>query len=382
MKVLQSYFTSELLRAILFVLLAFLMLFAFFDLMNELREIGRGGYTLYYALFYVLLGFPGYAYELMPIAVLIGTVWVLAQFASRSEFTIMRAAGMSAGMAGRILGKIGLMFVLLTFLLGEFVSPRASEYAERLKLSVQGASVSQEFRSGMWAKDIIQSDSVEKSASGTRFLNVRDITPEGQLRNLTIYEFDGELHMNAVITADYADYRGNNTWQMVNVTETRFSSNALRYTRSFEKAEEAVTTQKWDSRELISEVTPDIVTVVFADPERMSAYQLWTYTEHLRRNKQETDRYEIAFWKKVTYPIAIFVMMALALPFAYMQVRAGGVSLKIFMGIMIGVSFQLLNSLFAHIGLLNTWPALFTALLPSSLFLIAAIVALWRVERH
>lgn len=382
MKVLQRYFTSELLRAILFVLLAFLMLFAFFDLLSELREIGRGGYSLYYAFLYVLLGFPGYAYELMPIAVLIGTVWVLSQFASRSEFTIMRAAGMSAGMAGRILGKIGLLFVLLTFLLGELIAPRASEYAERLKLSVQGASISQEFRSGMWAKDVIRYEGGDSTVTGTRFLNVRDITPEGQLRNLTIYEFDRELHMTAVITADHADYRGTNLWQMKDVTETRFTSNALRYTRSQDNSQEVVTTQHWDSRELISEVTPDIVTVVFADPERMSAYQLFTYTEHLRRNRQEADRYEIAFWKKITYPLAIFVMMALALPFAYMHVRSGGVSLKIFIGIMIGVSFQLLNSLFAHVGLLNTWPAPFTALLPSSLFLLAAVIALWRVERH
>ena len=59
-------------------------------------------------------------------------------------------------------------------------------------------------------------------------------------------------------------------------------------------------------------------------------------------------------------------MMALALPFAYLQTRSGGVSLKIFIGIMIGVSFQLLNSLFSHLGLLNTWPPFATAILPSA----------------
>jgi len=382
MKVLRRYFASELLRAILFVLLAFLMLFAFIDLLYELREVGRGNYDFYSATLYVLLGFPGYAYELMPIAVLIGAVWVLAQFASRSEFTIMRAAGMSAVMAGRLLFRIALVFALTTFVLGEFVAPRAAEYAKKQKLSVLGASVSQEFRSGMWAKDMIKLDEIEETSRGTRFLNVREITTSGQLRNLTIYEFDDELHLNAVITADYADYLGSNKWEMVDVTETRFSTNALSYSRAIDKSADAVTTQKWASRELISEVTPDIVGVVFSDPERMSAYQLWTYTEHLRRNKQETDRYEIAFWKKITYPLAIFVMMALALPFAYLHARSGGVSLKIFIGIMIGVSFQLLNSLFAHVGLLNTWPAPLTALLPSTLFLLAAIIALRRVERH
>ena len=75
-------------------------------------------------------------------------------------------------------------------------------------------------------------------------------------------------------------------------------------------------------------------------------------------------------------------MMALALPFAYLHARSGGLSLKIFIGIMIGVSFQLINSLFSHIGLLNTWPPFATAAMPSVLFLLAAITALWWVERH
>jgi lipopolysaccharide export system permease protein len=106
------------------------------------------------------------------------------------------------------------------------------------------------------------------------------------------------------------------------------------------------------------------------------------FSRHLEENRQRTDRYEIALWTKLLYPLAVFVMMALALPFAYLQARSGGLSLKIFIGIMIGVSFQLLNSLFSHIGLLNTWPPFMTAITPSALFLLAAIGALLWVERH
>ncbi|MBC7488811.1 MAG: LptF/LptG family permease, partial [Glaciimonas sp.] len=132
----------------------------------------------------------------------------------------------------------------------------------------------------------------------------------------------------------------------------------------------------------VSEITPEILSVLFADPDRMSAYNLRTYTKHLAENNQHTERYEIAFWKKVVYPLLIFVMMALALPFAYLHFRAGGMSLKIFTGIMIGLSFQLVNSLFSHLGLLNTWPPFITAVMPSALFLVAAIGVLWRVERR
>jgi lipopolysaccharide export system permease protein len=85
--------------------------------MSELPSVNKGGYRLQHALLYVTLGMPGYIYEFMPIAVLIGTIYVLAQFASNSEFTIMRAASMSTVMAGTILIKIGLVFVALTFCL-------------------------------------------------------------------------------------------------------------------------------------------------------------------------------------------------------------------------------------------------------------------------
>ena len=122
--------------------------------------------------------------------------------------------------------------------------------------------------------------------------------------------------------------------------------------------------------------------VLVTNPDKMSALDLASFSRYLAENKQRSERYEIAFWSKVLYPFAVFVMMALALPFAYLHVRSGGLSLKIFAGIMIGVSFQLINSLFTHLGLLNAWPPFATAMMPSTLFLIAAIWALRWVERH
>jgi lipopolysaccharide export system permease protein len=376
MTVLQRYFATEIMRAVSFVLVAFLALFAFFDLMGELQSVGKGNYHLQHAFLYVLLGLPGYTYELMPIAALIGTIYVLALFASRSEFTIMRASSMSTLMAGGMLARVGVVFALVTFLFGEFISPRASEFAEKLKLSVQGTSVSQEFRTGLWTKDVIRKNGTSGEIVGSRFLNVREIRPDGQLVGVKVYEFDMDFHMTELIAAGRGVYEGSHSWQLQEVTETRFPTGAGL------KLSASLSTQTLARKSLVSEITPEILAVLFADPDRMSALNLAAYTKHLAENKQRTERYEIAFWKKLVYPFAVFVMMALALPFAYLHFRSGGVSLKIFSGIMIGVSFQLLNSLFSHLGLLNTWPPFATAVLPSLLFLMAAIGALLWVERH
>lgn len=382
MKVLQRYFATEIIRSVAFVLVAFLALFAFFDLIGELKIVGNGGYELHHAFLYVAMGLPGYTYELMPIAALIGTIWVLAQFASQSEFTIMRVSSMSTVMAAGMLAKIGVLFAALTFLFGEFLAPKASELAEKLKLNAQGASISQEFRSGLWAKDVIRKNGVSGEVIGSRFLNVSQVQANGELQGVKIYEFDHNFRMASMTTAANAQYLGANTWRLLKVSETRFPVDVGGAPRPIQDLAAAVSSHSMESKELLSEITPEILSVLFADPDRMSAYNLSAYTKHLKENKQRAERYEIAFWKKITYPFAVFVMMALALPFAYLHVRAGGISLKIFTGIMIGVSFQLINSLFSHLGLLNTWPAFATAVTPSILFLLVAIGALSWVERH
>lgn len=382
MKILQRYFATEIIRASAFVLVAFLALFAFFDVMTEMQSVGTGGYMLQHAFLYVLLGLPGYAYELMPIAALIGTIYVLAQFASRSEFTIMRVSSLSTRQTAGMLAKIGVLFAILTFLSGEFIAPKATEYAEKLKLSIKGAAVSQEFRSGLWAKDVIRDSGVTGKVVGTRFLNVREMRPSGELLGLRVYEFDRDFHLSAYIIADRADYVGKNTWTMTQVTNSRFANDASRRGLAVLDLTAAVSTSKQATMPLLSEITPSILAVLFSDPERMSAADLSLYSRHLAENKQRTERYEIAYWRKLIYPFAVFVMMAVALPFAYLHFRTGGVSLKIFAGIMIGVSFQLINRLFSHIGMLNTWPPFATAVMPSVLFLVAAIAALMWIERR
>ena len=53
--------------------------------------------------------------------------------------------------------------------------------AERIRLSAKGATVSAEFRSGMWTKDTIRTDGAKGAVTGSRFFNARQIRPDGQL---------------------------------------------------------------------------------------------------------------------------------------------------------------------------------------------------------
>src|SRR5660397_31891 len=205
MKVLQRYFASEIIKSVLFVLVAFLALFAFFDLISELKYVGRTGYQWQHAFLFVFMNLPAYAYELMTISVLIGTIYSLARLASNSEFTVMRAASMSTQHACGILAKICLVFVVATLLLGEVITPLTAQMAEKMKRSARGTAMNTAFRSGMWSKDQIR-DKVDGDVKGSRFLNVGELRPNGELRKLRIYELDLAMNLQSIIQAETAEY--------------------------------------------------------------------------------------------------------------------------------------------------------------------------------
>ncbi len=376
MNTLEKYFAREIIRSVLFVLLAFVALLAFFDIVNEVKSVGIGGYTIFNALYYVALGTPGNVYEYMPLAALIGTIFVMAQFAQRSEFTIMRVSGFSTQQAITMLLKIGAIFVVLTFIFGEIFAPYTFKMAEKYKISVMPSAHKQDFQSGLWTKDLIRSQGLTGDVIGSRFLNVNVVDLGGKLVGITYYDLDLQFRLTKQVKAESASYQGGSVWRLNHVEETYFPE-------SLNDSEMTpVVVKELPTLDLISEITPAILLASSADndTDRMSAYDLALYSKHLLDNKQSAEKFEIAFWKKIIYPFAVFVMMALALPFAFLHFRSGGVSLKIFAGIMIGVVFYLLNNVFAHIGLLHTWPPFVSAVLPSLLFLGAAMAALWWVE--
>jgi len=354
---LRRYLAREIYGAIFFVSAAFLALFAFFDLINELGSIGRGNYRLQHAMGFVLLSLPSHVYELAPIAVLIGTLYALSRLAANSEYTVMRGSGLSPGNVVLLLGRIGIVLVLITFFFGELITPAAERAAHEMKLRATSSGLAQEFRSGLWVKDEL------------RFVNVREVLPDATLSGVRIYEFDSEHRLASISYAGRGSYIGTNMWKLTDIVQTRFTDTDASINRLAET--------QWPSV-----LTPDILSVLFVVPERMSAWNLFQYTRHLADNQQKTERFEIAFWKKIVYPFAVLVMMALALPFAYLPIRAGGVGVKVFTGIMIGVFFHMLNSLFMHLGLLQNWTPLYSAILPSLIFLASAALMMWWVERR
>lgn len=356
MKILRRYLVQELVSSILLITIALLAMFSFFDLLQELDSIGKGRYGMGEALLFVLLSIPGHVYEVVPVAVLIGSLYALAQFSRYSELVVLRVSGISMFSLGRILLRVGVIFAIATFLVGETITPISEKTAQRMRIKATDSVVAQDFRSGLWVKD------------GNSFVNVEDVLPDADLLNVHIYEFDPEFRLRTVSNAKKASYQ-DGRWQLTDVTQTSFG-------------EEKIRSQYFAQASWQSVIRPELLNVLLVVPEKMSAWNLYSYIRHLGENHQKTTRHEIALWSKMVYPVACVVMVVLALPFGFLQQRVGGVSGKIFVGIMLGLSYQVLNRLFIHLGLLNDWPPPVSATVPTLLYFAAGLGMLAWIERR
>ncbi len=360
MRTLTRYVGRDVMLSTLLLFVALLGLFTFFDLINEMRDVGRGNYTLTKALLFVALHVPSRVYELFPVAALIGTLFSVSQLVANSEFTVMRASGASIIQLGWAVIRVGIPLALATFLAGEYVAPPAERLAQNIRAAAMGDAtgvVAQQFESGFWFKQ------------DYTFVNIRTVLADMTLVGVRIYEFDRDLRLTTVRSAESGTFAGDGRWNLEKVKVTEISGDSAR-----------VSTQpKWIWRSVLQ---PSILTVYQVAPERLALATLYDNIRVLDENVQKTSRFEIAFWAKILYPVAVLVMMVLALPFAQFQRRQGGVGFRIFAGTMLGLAFWLIGRLFAYLGVLNDWSPLFSAAFPLAGFLALAIGMQYFIERR
>lgn len=379
MKVLTRHVAKEVLIATLFVLVALVALIAFFDLVSQARNIGNR-YSISMALFLTMLKLPSRLYEVMPIAALLGAVYTMSRLASNSEFTIMRVAGLSPFRLAGMMTVPALILIAMTYCLGEWLTPAADMMRNDMdnilfnrKLSARGYS------SGVWVKDNVKEQQNAGQAT-VRFVNVHNLIAGEHSRTgaWRVFEFDKDGSLIRVLHAPEANYISGRGWHLKDAKVETLTKITHDETPMVEKS----SARKDVDLMLPSEMRPEILGVLTIKPERMGISDLWQYIAHLKETRQTSDRYQVALWSKVFYPLAIFVMLAVAMPFAYLNTRSGGVSIKIFAGLMIGISFYALNNIFSFLGVLNTWHPMVVAVVPTSVMLICAAVALWLLERR
>ncbi len=353
MSLIARYIGKTVLLNTLLVLLVLVALTGIFAFIGELDDVGRGSYSVSSAMIYVLLKMPGSAYELFPPAVLLGSLLGLGALATHSELTVMRSAGISILQIARSVALIGLVLMLLVVLIGEFLMPNAERQAHEIRTAAMSERVSLSTRTGFWAK------------TGPLFVNIKSVLADTTLVDVSIYDFK-EGVLKSVVRAEKAIQQDNGHWRLELVRRTRFEETSL----NTEQSE----TEIWPNL-----VNAELLTGLSVPAESMSVANLFSQISYLKRNQLDSRFTELALWTKLTNPLSTLIMLMLSLPFVFASQRAGGVGQKMFIGILLGIGYFLLNRLVTHLGLANGLSPAISTMIPLLLFSAIAVLGLRRV---
>ena len=348
MKIIERYIARTVIYDTLAVLIALILLRSVFAFMDESGNIGKGDYQLTDALYFIILQIPARIYEFFPVSALIGGLVGIGHLASHSELIVMRASGVSLRAISVAVLKGTIALMALVFIIGEFVSPISSQLGRQMQTSLISGGNLVKSTQGVWVKE------------NNNYVHIRIILPDGQLEGISRFQF-ADKQLQAMIYAQSASYQEDGRWLLEGVRQTFIKS-------------ESVSSTQADVMYWVTELSPETLGIVSLKAEDLNLLGLSEYNDYLNENGLNATRYELAFWKKILQPLAVAVMMFLALSFISGPLREVTVGARIVMGMVVGFMFNMLTNIFGPVSLVYQMPAFFAASLPIILFAVIAAV--------
>lgn len=331
----------------------------FQEFARQIGNIGRNGYTLGQAVAYILLTVPRRIYDWFVFAALIGSLLGLGGLAASNELTALRAAGMSKLRIS--LSAAGTVAVLMVgvFILGETAAPIGEQRAQNIQLALNSGRLGMTQRSGLWAKD---GDAIiNAKAALAHVVNGR---PSVELADVRVFGFNDAGELTSFQWAKTAiQQRGQ--WIMHDVRSTDISTRGAHTVTQAQKT--------WQSS-----LDPEVLQLSVVHPEYLSLADLQRNIDYLRSNKQNPGTYANAFWERALYPLNTLVLVLCALPFAFGALRSGGLGRRLFIGLLLAISWYFLQQAVIGLGTVFGVPPLVANLVPA---LLLAGAATWYFRR-
>lgn len=353
--ILDKYIARNVIATILLVSLALLGLDIFFTLVNELKSVGRGNYTLSAALTFLALTAPTRLYAMFPWSALLGTLISLGMLATHRELVVMRTSSISVMRIGYSVFKAALILTFFIVIIGEGIAPFTERIAQSKKTLAISGGQSIETPYGLWVRQ------------AEEFIHIRTLQSATELLGVTRYEFNPNRSLKVISFAERA-VKEKNGWRLTNIKGTQFEQNK---TRTFNLKEQMLPN-------LLEPVV--LETARMKHPERLSLPTLWRIIRHRVKNELDAKNYQLAFWNKIFQPVLILLMVILAVPFVFGPLRSVSMGFRIVAGIFVAYLFNTVTAMFAPLAIVYQIPPLIAVLIPMVLFAVLAYVLLRRVK--
>ena len=352
MHLINRYIGRAVISSIVIVLLVVLSLDILSSIVDQFDKLG-GNYHLGELLVYVGLLLPATIYEYLPLACLVGCLIGLGQLASGSELTIVQASGVSAVRIVIIVMRYILLFVVAGLLLGEYIAPPFTQYAESRRAEALGRDNKRAVLEGVWNRE------------GNTFMQFSGVLPGGKIVGITRYELDDSGKLIRASLSQSAQFYGGETkrqrfalgrkadqyWIERDIKITHFDETSTR-------------TEQLESRRWETELTPSLLSVLVLDSDELPMTRLWGYSQYLKQQGIDAGSYLLAFWQKALQPFSIFALVLIAISFILGPLRQTTVGYKVFIGVLVGLVFQTVQKLLGPSSLLLGFSPFIAVALP------------------
>jgi lipopolysaccharide export system permease protein len=326
------------------VVMLLLGLELFFGMIQELKWVGKGNYTLGVAFSYLLMSLPTKLYQLLPWAACLGTLIGLGALAEHSELIAIRAVGISVFRISLSVLKALAIFVCVALLVGEGLAPYFEELASQRRTAAISGGQTLQTAYGVWTRH------------GDNFIHIQSVLPDDSLQGVTQYHFDANRHLTSVSFANTARLTKKGTWILNDIRETRFGGT---HTSVFTREKETLT-------QLLEPAL--LKTTGMKHPEYLSLKALWKNIKHRSKHGLSATAYWVAWWSKLLHPLSMMVMGFLAIPFVFGPLRRANMGQKLMVGFLLGFVFFTLNKTIAPLAIVYPIPPLIAVSAPIVLF--------------
>lgn len=355
MLLIDRYVLRVVLGSILLVLLLLVALSALIAFVGQLDNVGKGTFGVDDAVSYVLLIHPQLAFEMMPIAALLGALLGLGRLASHSELVVLRSAGIAPARLAGSVALAGGIVLIFTAALGEFIAPPLERYAERQRAAKKYADLNFSAEQSVWLKH------------ENLIINARPRSERNWAGGVYKFSFDDQHRLQAVSRAESAFLGGDQRWTLVNVVETLMTP-------------EGFTTDATTIHKLPGSISPELIRLSDIFPDNMTGKDLRSYIAYLEENQLDSGAYEIAFWGRIATVYSILAMALLAVPFVFGFQRETGTGVRVAIGVMIGLVYFLANRALTNSGEVFELNPLLIAWAPAVVISLVAGIGIARIR--
>ena len=356
MKIRERYIAKTLFSFTFLVLVIWIGMYSFFNFLSEMSSIGQFNYNTVEAFRYITLLIPEVAYEHVSPVILLGCVLGMGHLATTNQLLVLRVSGMSIFRLTMLTIKTALIFVITVIAIGEVFAPVTSEEAERGRSKALGLSILSQNQEGFWIRD------------GESFINVQTNIDGKTFKDVTIIEVNSSNKISKVMTSEVAEFDGKSLEMDNTEIFSIDGSNEI----------DSISLDELNHYSKIVSFDQDLINSLKKEPNELTTWNIIKQIQFLSDNKLRSAIFEVELYKRLVKPLTLIAMILLAMLFIFGSTRDVTLGRKIFFGVALGLSFELLSRIGAAMSLSFDFNPVMSAVFPTIVVMFIATTLLIR----